>query len=531
MKSFLGIELGSTRIKAVLIDESGAQTASGAFDWENLLEGGIWTYRLEDALGGVRESFARLLADYRAKHEGAAPDIRCMGVSAMMHGYLAFDGDWQQIAEFRTWRNTITQEAAAGLTELFGFNIPQRWSVAHLYRAIMEKEPHLGKLAHLTTLAGYVHYMLTGVNALGVGDASGMFPIDSGTCGYDAGMAAAFDAESERHGTGLRICDVLPGVLRAGEYAGHLTAEGARLIDPSGALQAGMPLCPPEGDAGTGMAATNSIAPGAGNVSAGTSVFAMIVLDKPLSRVYPEIDIVTTPEGKPVAMVHCNNCTADLDAWVDLFGSAARELGRSAEKDELYSALYTAALRGDYDAGGVVSVNYLSGEHTTGFAEGRPMIIRTQDSTFTLGNFMRSLLYTSMATLKIGIDILRDNERVPLSGIVGHGGLFKTEAVAQKLMAGALNIPVTVMESAGEGGAWGIALLAAYRACRVEGETLEEFLRVRVTGFAAVDTVEPEQEDVRGFAAYLERFKAALGVEREAVALLKNRTTGIQGRG
>ncbi|MCL2828327.1 MAG: FGGY-family carbohydrate kinase [Oscillospiraceae bacterium] len=521
MKTFLGIELGSTRIKAVLIDAGGTPRASGGFDWENRFENGVWTYHLDDVWHGLRESFANLAADYRATHGGVDPVVSGIGVSAMMHGYLAFDREDNQLAEFRTWRNTITEEAAARLTEAFGFNIPQRWSIAHLYRAVLGGEAHVGEIGFLTTLAGYVHYQLTGEKVLGIGDASGVFPIDSTANGYHNGMVAKFDTIVSEHGVPWRLLDILPKVLVAGEHAGALTEAGAILLDPTGVLQPGIPLCPPEGDAGTGMVATNSVAPCTGNVSAGTSVFAMLVLERALSKLYLEIDMVTTPTGKPVAMVHCNNCTSDLDAWVNLFGAAMTGMGQTPDKSDLYRTLYEAALRGDPDGGGLVSVNYLSGEHTTGFHEGRPLFVRTPDSRFTLENFMRSLLFSAMATLKIGMDILSDGEGVTLSKLLGHGGLFKTPLVGQTLMAGALDIPVAVMESAGEGGAWGIALLAAYADARDEGETLEEFLKSKVFSDSAVNTIQPNPADVAGFAVYLERYKAALSIERTAVESLQ----------
>ena len=517
MKVFLGIELGSTRIKAVAIDETGTPLAVGGYDWENRFENGVWTYHLDDVWRGLRESFAQLRADHFEKQGAPLPELSCIGISAMMHGYLAFDKSDNQLAEFRTWRNTITEDAAAFLSETFGFNIPQRWSVAHLYRAVEGKEPHVGEIGFLTTLAGFVHLKLTGEKVLGIGDASGMFPIDSALNDYNAGMVKQFDEIAAGHGVPWRLLDILPKVLCAGQDAGVLTEEGAKLLDPTGALRPGIPLCPPEGDAGTGMVATNAITPHTGNVSAGTSVFAMLVLDRALSKLYSEIDMVTTPAGKPVAMAHCNNCTSDLDAWVDLFSQAQTLMGSPPDKTQLYSTLYNSALRGDPDGGGLVSVNYLSGEHTTGFHEGRPLFVRTPDSRFTLENFMRVLLFSSMATLRIGMNILTEDEGVTVSKLLGHGGLFKTAQVGQKLMAGALNIPVAVMESAGEGGAWGIALLAAYLKCKEDNETLESFLANRIFSGADVVTVEPDPDDVKGFEAYLKRYKAALIVERAAV--------------
>ena len=522
MDIFLGIELGSTRIKAVAIDRAGAPVATGVFDWENRFENGMWTYRLDDVWNGLGESFSDLCADYRKKYGAELPAPSCIGVSAMMHGYLPFGKDGAQLAEFRTWRNTVTGEAAALLTETFGFNIPQRWSVAHLYRAVSGKEAHVNEIGFLTTLAGYVHYKLTGEKVLGVGEASGMFPIDSEINDYNGGMVEQFDALAARHGVPWRLLDILPKVLCAGDRAGFLTEEGAKLLDPAGlALRQGIPLCPPEGDAGTGMVATNAVKPLTGNVSAGTSIFAMLVLEHDLSKLYPEIDMVTTPTGKPVAMAHCGNCTSDLDAWLGVFGDAMALMGSVPDKTELYRALYNAALRGDPDAGGLVSVNYLSGEHMTGFHEGRPLFARSPDSRFTLENFIRALLFSSMATLKIGVDILTEGEGVKLTKLLGHGGLFKTALVGQKLMAGALNIPVAVMDSAGEGGAWGIALLAAYSVCKKEGESLESFLENRIFSGAEVITVEPDPSDVAGFGAFLTRYKAALSVERTAVSELK----------
>jgi len=526
MNTFLGIELGSTRIKAVVVDPGGAPLATGGFDWENRFENGVWTYRLDDVWHGLRESFSDLCADYRKKHGACLPMPSCIGISAMMHGYLAFDEKGGQLAEFRTWRNTITEEAAALLTDNFGFNIPQRWSIAHLYRAVSGKEAHVGDIKSLTTLAGYVHYMLTGEKVLGIGDASGMFPIDSSINDYDQGMIEQFDKLVLDCGVPWRLTELLPRVLPAGEKAGNLTEEGAKLLDPEGlALHPGIPLCPPEGDAGTGMVATNAVMPRTGNVSAGTSIFAMLVLERALSKLYPEIDMVTTPAGKPVAMAHCGNCTSDLDAWVALIGDAVARMGlaQSAALDKtlLYRTLYEAALQGDPDGGGLVSINYLAGEHITGFHEGRPLFARTPDSRFTLENFIRVLLLSSMASLKIGVDILTEGEGVKLSKLLGHGGLFKTALVGQKLMAGALNIPVAVMESAGEGGAWGIALLAAFATCKEEGETLEDFLENKIFSGAKVVTVEPDPADVKGFEAYLTRYKAALSIERTAVGVLE----------
>ena len=523
MKTFLGIELGSTRIKAVLIDEKHAPIAAGGFDWENQFEHGVWTYHLDEVWRGLQESVASLIADFQQKHTSPFPAVSGIGISAMMHGYLVFDKDANQLVPFRTWRNTMTGEAADHLTSLFGFTIPQRWSIAHLYHAMLEKEAHVSEIDFLTTLAGYVHTTLTGEKVIGIGDASGIFPIDSETNDYHAGMVTKFDTLASEYDTAFRLTDILPKVLLAGETAGTLTEKGAKLLDPSGILQAGIPFCPPEGDAGTGMVATNSVAARTGNVSAGTSVFAMLVLEHALSKHYPEIDMVTTPTGKPVAMVHCNNCTSDLDAWVKLFGEMLTQMGTPTDASDLYGKLYHLALSGEKDGGGLLACNYLSGEHITGFHEGIPLFARTQNSKLTLSNFMRTLLFSAMATLKIGMDIL-SAENVQLEQLFGHGGLFKTPLVGQTIMAGALNIPVSVMESAGEGGAWGIALLAAYAILSKDDETLENYLSKQV--FANYDTicVSPDSADVAGFADYLENYKAFLNVERAAITSLGGRT-------
>jgi len=521
MKVFLGIELGSTRIKAVAIDKSGKPLASGGFDWENRFENGVWTYHLDDVWTGLRECYKELIADYNLKQGEPLTEIGAIGISAMMHGYLVLDKDDELLAEFRTWRNTLTEESAAVLTKAFGFNIPQRWNIAHLHRAVTLREPHVTNINQLNTLAGYVHYKLTGKKVVGIGEASGMFPIDSTINDYNAGMVKQFDELMSEYKLPWRLLDILPKVLCAGDDAGCLTEEGAMLIDPSGTLKPGIPLCPPEGDAGTGMVATNAVTPHTGNISAGTSVFSMLVLDKALSKLHEEIDMVTTPTGSPVAMVHCNNCTSDLDAWVNLFGEFMAQMGERPDKTKLYCTLYNAALQGDPDCGGLTSVNYLSGEHTTGFQEGRPLFVRTPDSRFTLENFMRSLLLSAMATLKIGNNILTEEEGVTITKFLGHGGLFKTPVVGQKLMAGALNIPIAVMESAGEGGAWGIALLAAYLINKEDGESLEMFLEKKIFADSAVTTIEPDPTDVKGFENYLERYRAVLEIEHAAVKHLK----------
>ncbi|MDR1668758.1 MAG: ATPase [Oscillospiraceae bacterium] len=512
MKKYLGIELGSTRIKAVLTDETYAPFAAGAHDWENRLENGYWTYGLDDVWDGIRDAFAKLAAEYRSKTGEALRTLDGLGISAMMHGYLAFDRDGELLVPFRTWRNTTTGQAAERLTEAFGFSIPQRWSVAHLYQAMLNRETHLKDAAFLTTLAGYVHWRLTGQKALGVGDASGMFPV--GADGrYNARMTEIF-----RQLTGLDIVDILPKSVFAGGDAGTLSAAGAALLDPSGGLQPGAPVCPPEGDAGTGMTATNSVAPRRGNVSAGTSVFAMLVLEKPLTKHYREINLVATPAGLPVAMVHGSTCTPDLDAWVKLFGETASLMGAEFTKSELYDALYAEALKGEPDGGGLLSYNYYSGEAVTGLTEGRPLFTRLPDSRMNLRNFMRVQLYACLATLKLGMDILTGREGVKLDLLTGHGGLFKTPGVGQKMMAAALNVPVAVAEGAGEGGAWGAALLAAYRAAG-GGMSLEAFLDgvFQHTKSARVD---PGADDVAGFEVFLRRYAAGLDIERAAVSLL-----------
>ena len=506
MKHMLGVEFGSTRIKAVLIDGEHRIVKSGDYTWKSSLENGVWTYHMDEVQLGLRTAI---------EHLGQLPEIDAMGVSAMMHGYLAFDADWNLLTPFRTWQNTMTGEAAEQLTELFGFNIPQRWSIAHLYQAILNGEEHVGRIAHITTLAGYVHYMLTGENALGVGEASGMFPIDSEALGYDAAMLDKFDALIEKYGFAWCIRDVLPGVLTAGEHAGTLLESGSAYV--GGLLPAGIPFCPPEGDAGTGMTATNAVAPRTGNVSAGTSIFAMVVLEHALRQVYSEIDMVTTPTGKPVAMVHCNNCTNDMNAWVALLGETARLFGTEVSMGDLFTKLYQKSLEGDADCSGVLTYNYMAGEGVTHLDEGRPMIVRRPDSRFTLANFLRSQLYATMATLKIGMDILA-GEQVAIDSLTGHGGLFKTPIVGQRYMAAACRAPVTCMASAGEGGPYGMALLAAYMVQKQEGQTLEAYLNEQV--FAGVErtTLAPNPEDEAGFDRYLAQYRSCLAAEKAAVA-------------
>jgi sugar (pentulose or hexulose) kinase len=516
-KTALGIEFGSTRIKAVLIGEDHRSIASGSYEWENRYENGVWTYGLDDIWTGLQESYRKLSGEVSEKYNLPLKSTGAIGFSAMMHGYMPFDKDGTLLVPFRTWRNTITGQAAEKLTELFQFNIPQRWSIAHLYQAILNRESHIRDISHFTTLAGYVHWKLTGQKVLGVGEASGMFPIDSRTNDYDVRRMEQFNELLKAEDIPWTIQDILPKVLVAGDAAGVLTEEGARLLDPTGGLQAGIPLCPPEGDAGTGMVATNSVAERTGNVSAGTSVFAMIVLEKALSKLYPEIDMVTTPTGKPVAMVHSNNCTSDLNAWVDLFQEFTRALGVEISESNLYEMLYKKGLTGDADGGGLLAYNYVSGEHITHLEEGRPLFVRTPESRFTLSNFMRAHLFSALGALKIGLDILFELEKVKIDQILGHGGFFKTKEVGQKIMAAAMNVPVSVMETAGEGGAWGIALLASYMLHKAENEPLEAYLSEKVFAGENGTTIAPDQADVEGFATFMERYKRGLVIERAAV--------------
>jgi sugar (pentulose or hexulose) kinase len=517
----LGIELGSTRIKAALIDKTHRPIAQGSFDWENRLEDGMWTYRLSDVETGLQACFRSLAANVESQYGVPLERVGALGISGMMHGYLVFDKNGRQIAPFRTWRNNNTGTAAARLSELFQFNIPLRWSIAHLYQAILNGEAHVKDIDFMTTLSGYVHWRLTGERVLGAGDASGMFPLDSGTNDYHAGMLKQFDELAAGTAFDRKVSSVLPRVLAAradaGECAGKLTAEGACFLDPSGRFQAGIPLCPPEGDAGTGMVATNSVAPRTGNVSAGTSIFAMVVLEKELSATYPEIDMVTTPAGRPAAMAHCNNCTTDMDAWMRLVRETAALVGAKVVKGRLYDALYEKALEGEADCGGLLSYNYVSGEPVTGVDEGRPLLARLPGGRFTLSNLMRTLLFSAMASLKIGMDTLTVKEQVRIDRLMGHGGLFKTKVVGQRLMAAALNIPVAVMDSAAEGGAWGIALLAAYLVWNTEKEPLEGYLAEHIfTEGMAGKEIMPDSGDVEGFERFMTRYTAGLVIEKTA---------------
>ena len=520
-KTALGIELGSTRIKAVLVNEKNEPIASGSHEWENQLVNNIWTYSEEAIWAGIQESYQDMVRDVREKYGVPVKTIGAIGFSAMMHGYMPFDKKDRLLVPFRTWRNTMTEAASRELTELFQYPIPQRWSIAHLYQAILNKEEHVSQIKFMTTLEGYVHWKLTGEKVLGVGEVAGMFPVDINTKNYDEKRMDQFDKLTESYGFPWKIRDILPKCLLAGECAGRLTEEGARLLDATGALEAGIPFCPPEGDAGTGMTATNSVAKRTGNVSAGTSVFAMVVLEKELKKVHPEIDLVTTPAGNLVAMVHCNNCTSDLNAWVNLFREFAEAFGIKADRNQLFGTLYNKALEGDADCGGLLAYNYFSGEHITGFEEGRPLFVRTPESRFNLSNFMRVHLFTALGALKTGMDILLKEEGVKLDKIMGHGGLFKTKGVGQKIMAGAIDTPVSVMETAGEGGAWGIAILASYMKNKKDGQTLEEYLDKEV--FAGQEGVEiqPDSEDVDGFDKFMERYTGCLEIERAAVDYLK----------
>ena len=507
MNKYLGIELGSTRIKAVTIGEDFKPIEVGAHDWKSCIKNNIWTYDLNDAVLGVKNALSGIKD---------RQNIKSVGFSGMMHGYLAFDKDWNLLTPFRTWQNTITAEAASILTQKFKFNIPQRWSIAHLYQAVLNGEEHISKIAHITTLAGYIHYLLTGVNAVGVGEASGIFPIDSDKFCYDEKMVQNFDELIAPLNLPWRLIDLLPDILVAGDNAGNLTEKGAQLIDNM--LPVGTPFAPPEGDAGTGMVATNAVAERTGNVSAGTSIFSIIVLEKPLQNIYEEIDLGTTPTGKPIAMVHCNNCTNDSNAWVSILDETLSLFGTQYTKEELYTKLYQKSLDGDADCGGVMVCNYMAGEGITHLDSGRPIVLRTPDANFTLANFFRSTLYSTMVTLKLGMDILA-KEDVKIDSLTGHGGLFKTRGVGQRYMAAALNTPITVMETAGEGGAYGMALLAAFSAQKCH-EKLEDFLNDCVFNDANKITLCPENADVQGFEKYMQEYKKLLLVEKTAVEVI-----------
>ena len=520
-RAVLGIELGSTRIKAVLVNEENQPIASGSHEWENQYVNNIWTYSEEAIWTGIQDSYQDMARDVKEKYGAEITKLGAVGFSAMMHGYMPFDKDGKLLVPFRTWRNTMTEKASEELTELFAYHIPQRWSIAHLYQAMLNKEEHVKDIAFMTTLEGYVHWKLTGEKVLGVGEASGMFPVDMNLKNYDQKRMEQFENLAAPYGYSWKLHEILPKVLLAGEEAGRLTEEGAKLLDVTGKLEAGVPFCPPEGDAGTGMVATNSVAQRTGNVSAGTSVFSMVVLEKELSKVYPEIDLVTTPTGNLVAMVHCNNCTSDLNAWVGIFKEFAEAMGIKTDMNQLFGTLYRKAMEGDADCGGLLAYNYFSGEHITGFEEGRPLFVRTPESRFNLANFMRVNLFTSLGALKTGMDILLKEEGVKLDKILGHGGLFKTKGVGQNILAAAIDTPVTVMETAGEGGAWGIAVLASYLIHKEEGETLEEYLDNKVFAGQEGIEVQPDEKDVKGFDEFMVRYKEGLAIERAAVDHLK----------
>lgn len=519
-KAILGIEFGSTRIKAVLVDEDNRPIAQGVHDWENQLVDGLWTYSTEAIWYGLQDCYAHLRENVRKEYDTEIESLAAIGISAMMHGYMPFDSNAEILVPFRTWRNTNTGRAAEELSKLFNYNIPLRWSISHLYQAILDKEPHVKDITYLTTLAGYIHWQLTGEKVLGIGDASGMLPIDPETKDYSAPMVQKFDALVAPESFPWKLEDIMPRVLVAGADAGYLTEEGARRLDVSGHLKAGIPFCPPEGDAGTGMVATNAVLKRTGNVSAGTSSFSMIVLEKDLSKPYEMIDMVTTPDGSLVAMVHCNNCTSDLNAWVNLFKEYQQLLGVPVDMNEVFGKLYNNALTGDPDCGGLLSYNYFSGEPVTGLTQGRPLFVRSATDRFSLANFMRANLYASVAVLKIGNDILFNEEHVQVDRITGHGGLFKTPGVGQRVLAAALNSPISVMETAGEGGAWGIALLAAFVVNNRKGQSLPEWLDESVfLGDAGVE-IKPTRADVEGFNTYIERYMRGLEVEKAAVEAL-----------
>ncbi|WDM35597.1 FGGY-family carbohydrate kinase [Priestia megaterium] len=515
-KTSLGIELGSTRIKAVLIDENFETIASGSYEWENLLEDDFWTYNLLDIITGLQSAYREMKQEVERSYGITIRTVGSIGVSAMMHGYMAFDKTGELLVPFRTWRNATTSAAAKELTEHFQFNIPERWSIAHLYQAIINQEKHLPRIDYMTTLAGYIHWLLTGSKALGIGDASGMFPIDERTQNYSENMMKQFDDLISHKGYPWQLSDILPAVHTSGEQAGTLTAIGASILDQSKNLQPGIPFCPPEGDAGTGMVATNSVRKRTGNVSVGTSVFAMIVLDKKLSNVYPEIDLVTTPNGSPVGMVHANNCSSDLNAWLGLFREFSEAMGQKVESDKLFEVMLNKALEADPDGGGLLSYGYFSGENITGVESGRPLFVRSAKSNFNLANFMRTHLFTAFGALKIGMDLLVKEENVKIHSILAHGGLFKTPVVGQKMMAAAINTPVSVMDTAGEGGAWGMAILSSYMLNKNENESLEDFLDDKVFKEVTAQEIYPDELDVKGFEAFIKRYKKGLVIEKAA---------------
>lgn len=516
-RTALGIEFGSTRIKAVLIDSFYSPIASGCYEWENRLKDGIWTYSLDNIWQGLRISYQEMATEVKEKYGVTLQMVGTIGISAMMHGYMAYNSVGELLVPFRTWRNSITEQAGKKLTELFDYNIPQRWSISHLYQAILNEEEHVENIDFLTTLAGYIHWRLTGNKILGVGDASGMFPIDVETKNYDTRMIQAFDDLISEKKYPWKLKEILPQVMLAGNEAGRLTEDGAKLLDVSGNLQVGIPFCPPEGDAGTGMVATNSVAERTGNVSAGTSVFAMIVLEKQLKKVHPEIDLVTTPSGNLVGMVHANNCSSDINAWVKIFREFSESLGFEVNTEKIFETLFNKALDGDKDCGGLLSYGYYSGENITGIGEGRPIFVRSSESNFNLANFMRVHLFSSLSALKIGMDILLNEEKIQIDKILGHGGLFKTKGVGQKVLAAVMNAPVSVMETAGEGGAWGIALLASFMVNKEENESLEDYLGKKVFVDNDGVKVDADEKDVEGFEVFIKRYKQGLTIEQAAI--------------
>ena len=516
-EAILGIEFGSTRIKAVLINSKNEPIAQGGYDWENTLLDGIWTYSMDEIMAGLSGCYEKLKADVKGKYGLTLKKIKALGISAMMHGYLAFNKKDELLVPFRTWRNTITGQASSELSKLFGYPIPERWSISHLYQAILNNEKHISDVAFFTTLAGFIHWKLSGKKVLGVGDASGMFPIDTATGSYNKKFIEKFDALVKNKNFSWKLEQILPEILFAGKNAGSLTAEGAKLLDKDGDLESGVPLCPPEGDAGTGMVATNSVAKRTGNVSAGTSVFAMVVLEKELSKSYNGIiDLVTTPDGALVAMVHANNCTGEYDHWIKLFGEAAEALGVQVSKGKLYDTLLTLALKGDKDCGGLIPYNYISGESITEMSEGRPLFVRTQKNNFTLANFMRAQLFTALGALRAGMDILFDSENVKIDSLTGHGGFFKTADVGLKVMSAALHTPISALETAGEGGPWGMAVLASYLV-NGNGRSLGDFLNKDVFGTSKRTTKEPDASDIEGYNSFFENYKKGLKIERAAI--------------
>ncbi len=519
-KTSLGIELGSTRIKSVLIDENSLPIASGQHVWENSLVNDLWTYSLEDIWTGLQTSYNDMKKDVQEKYGVKLVTFGSLGVSAMMHGYMAFNKEGELLVPFRTWRNTNTGEAAKELIELLEYNIPLRWSIAHLYQSILNGEEHVYDIDYLSTLSGYIHWKLTGKKVLGIGDASGMFPIDYASKDYNQRMIDQFNELIAPKKFTWTFKDIMPKVLLAGEDAGILTEEGAKLLDIEGDLKAGIPLCPPEGDAGTGMTATNSVAPKTANVSAGTSIFAMIVLEEDLENLYEEIDMVTTPSGDPVAMVHCNNCTTELDAWVSLFEEFLQIMGFETKKNDIYYNLYNKSLEGDKECGGLLPYGFFAGEPIVQVDEGRPLFVRKPDSKFNIANFIRSNIYSAFGVLKIGLDLLYEEENVEVESVLGHGGIFKTKGVAQRYLAAAMKTPVSVVETAGEGGAWGIAILASYMINKQDNETLADYLKNHVFDDIEGTEIQPDKEDVEGFDKFMELFESGLSVVKEAGEVL-----------